>query len=200
MEELKQLKKKLLKKDLEIKKLRELTTKDPLTKLLNRKGFTELAQKLFEDAKFHAQNPEQRTHFVIDAFSILFFDIDNFKKINDTYGHETGDKILKFVTAVISEKLRTSDFIGRWGGEEIIVALVGAGEKDAYQKAEEIRKAIKSRVKIPNFPQLTVTVSVGVAQLKENPSLESLIKQADQAMYHAKQTGKDRVVRLSEIK
>lgn len=194
------LKKELHKKDLKIKELEQLITKDPLTKVLNRRGFVELAEKFIKETRFHKENPDQRTHFIIDSMSLIFMDIDNFKKINDTYGHEIGDKILKYVSSLVSEKLRISDFVGRWGGEEIVVALIGAGEKDANFKAEELRKAIKSRVKIPNFKDLVVTVSIGVAQQESGLSLENLIKRADKAMYQAKTTGKDKVVKFSSLK
>jgi len=192
------LKKELHKKDLEIKELQELVTKDPLTKLLNRRGFVELAEKFIKEVQFHKQNKDQRSHFIVDSMAIVFVDIDNFKKINDSFGHDVGDKILKYASLLMSEKLRISDFIGRWGGEEIVVALVGAGEKDAYQKAEEIRKAVKSRIKIPKIPDLEITLSIGVAELKPNESLENLIERADRAMYQAKTSGKDRVIRASE--
>ncbi|NIT04377.1 diguanylate cyclase [Candidatus Saccharibacteria bacterium] len=191
------LKKELHKKDRRIQELEKLVTTDPLTGILNRRGFTELAEKFLAEVSFHQKSPDQRSHFIIDSLSVMFFDIDNFKKINDTHGHEVGDKILQFVSSLIAEKLRASDFIGRWGGEEIVVALVGAQEKDAYQKAEEIRRAVKSRVKIPNAPDLTITVSVGVAELKGDEGLEKLVKKADNAMYKAKTTGKDRVVKAS---
>ena len=194
------LKKELHKKDLKIKELEQLITKDPLTKVLNRRGFVELAEKFIKETRFHKENPDQRTHFIIDSMSLIFMDIDNFKKINDTYGHEIGDKILKYVSSLVSEKLRISDFVGRWGGEEIIVALIGAGEKDANLKAKELRKAIKSRVKIPNFKDLVVTVSIGVAQQESGLSLENLIERADKAMYKAKTTGKDKVVKFSSLK
>lgn len=193
------LKKELLKRDLEIRKLTDLVATDPLTGLFNRRGFLELAKKLFNEASFAGKYPGRRQHFVIGSFAILFFDIDNFKKINDAYGHEVGDKLLKFVASVVASKVRSADFVGRWGGEEIVAALVGANERDAHLKAEEIRQAVKSRVRIPSHPELVVTVSAGVSSLEENISLEELIKRADRAMYQAKQQGRDRVVSFSEL-
>lgn len=198
--DVKDLKKEIRKRDLKIKELETLVSKDQVTGLYNRRGFLELADKLFRDVQFNRQHPDSREHFVIDAFSIIFFDIDNFKKINDTYGHKVGDQILRYVASIIEGKTRVSDFVGRWGGEEMVVALIGAEEKDAYLKAEEMRKAIRSRVKIPGYPELKVTVSVGVAELDGNSTLEEVIKKSDQAMYQAKKSGKDRVVKFSDLK
>lgn len=192
------LKKELHKKDKKIKELEKLVTTDPLTWILNRRGFSELTKRFIGEVKFQKENPNRRKRFVVDSLSLLFFDIDNFKKINDIHGHEVGDQILKYVSSVISEKLRASDFIGRWGGEEIVAALVGAQEEGAYRKGEEIRKTIKSRVKIPTLKDLKVTVSVGVAELQSGESLEDVVKRADQAMYKAKTEGKDKVVKSSE--
>ena len=197
---LKELKTELKKRDLKIRELEALVAKDPLTGLYNRRGFLELANKLFKDIQYSRSHPNNREHFIIDSFSVLFFDIDDFKKINDTYSHKIGDQILKFVSSLIQEKVRISDFVGRWGGEEIVVALIGARENDAFSKAEEIRKAVKSRIRIPGRPALKVTVSVGVAELDGNLNLEDLIKKADEAMYYAKTHDKDQVVKFSQLK
>ena len=197
-QELKQLKQELHKKDFEIKQLRGLVTKDPLTGLYNRRGFEEEVTHLIKDVSFAKENPEARKHFYIDSISILFFDIDNFKKLNDTHGHKIGDQVLQQVSQIIRQKVRDIDFIGRWGGEELVVALVGSHENDAFRKAEEIRKAVKSRVKAGKE---TITVSIGVAELKDEFDLESLVKLADKAMYVAKHDrGNDNVVKFSELK
>lgn len=196
--ELKKLKQELYRKDLEIRELKSLVNKDSLTGLSNRRGFEEEVRHLVKDVIFAKENPEARKHFYIDSISIIFFDIDNFKKFNDTYGHKTGDQVLKQISQIISQKVRSIDFVGRWGGEELVVALIGSHEEDAYLKAEEIRRAIKSRVKIKGEK---VTVSIGIAELKSKLDFEDLIKQADKAMYAAKkERGKDNVVRFSEIK
>lgn len=200
-DEIKKIKSELHKKSLEIKRLKNLVVKDELTGLYNRRGFKEEVEKFFKDVLFIKQNPSLRKHVFIDELSVLFLDIDNFKKVNDTYGHKTGDNVLKFVSSIISQKVRILDRVGRWGGEEIVIALIGANEEDAYQKAEEIRKAIKSRVKIPIHPDLTVTVSCGAATLETGlSSLDELVQRADKAMYEAKHNrGKDNTVKFSEL-
>ena len=200
MEDVKKLKAELRQRDLKIKELETLITKDPLTGLYNRRGFLELAQGIFKEVQYYQKTGKRnRTHFYVDSISILFFDIDHFKKINDTYGHDVGDKVLKFVSLLINNKMRASDFVGRWGGEEIVVMLLGAKEKDAFLKAEEIRKAIKSRVKVPGHKDLKVTISVGVAELDHHPTLEDIIKSADKALYAAKKGGRDQTVKYENL-
>lgn len=202
IEEIKELKQKLHRKDLEIKELKSIATKDPLTGLFNRRGFEEEVGRLIKDIIFAKENPETRKHFYIDSISILFFDIDNFKKLNDTYGHKAGDQVLRQVAQIIRQKIRGIDFAGRWGGEELVVALVGSHEGDAYNKAEEIRKAVKSRVQVGSSSgQNSVTVSIGVAELENKINLDDLVKNADKAMYEAKhERGKNNTVKFSELK
>lgn len=197
-EETKQLKQELHKKDLQIKELQILVIKDPLTGLYNRRGFEEGVSRLIKDIDFPRKNPEARKHFYIDSISVIFFDIDNFKKLNDEYGHKVGDQVLRHVSQIIRQKIRSIDFAARWGGEELVVALIGSHEEDAWRKAEEIRKAVKSRVKIKDR---NTTLSAGVASLNESANLEELLKRADKAMYEAKHDrGKDNTVKFSELK
>ena len=196
-DDLRELKQKLHKKDLRIKELEELATKDPLTGFYNRRGFEEETARLAKDINFSKKNPETRKHFYIDSMSLLFFDIDNFKSVNDQYGHKAGDQVLQQVSQIIRQKVRNIDVIGRWGGEELVAALVGSHEEDAYRKAEEIRKAIKSRVKAGDRE---ITVSVGVSSLDESETFDELVKNADKAMYVAKrERDKNNTVRYSEI-
>ena len=197
-EELKELKQELHKKDLRIKELEGLATKDPLTGFYNRRGFEEEVGRLVKDIYFFKKNPATRKHFYIDSLSLLFFDIDDFKSVNDQYGHKAGDQVLQQISQIIRQKVRNIDIVGRWGGEELVAALVGSHEEDAFRKAEEIRKAIKSRVKINDRE---MTVSVGVSSLDESETFEELLKYADQAMYVAKkERGKNNTVRASELK
>lgn len=198
MDNLRELKIELHKKDIEIKKLKSLVTQDELTGLYNKRGFKDMLGRIFESASFAMKRPQERKYFQIEALSLLFLDIDNFKKINDAHGHKTGDHVLRYIAEIILQKVRSIDIAARWGGEEIVVALVGAGEGNAYHKAEEIRKAVRRRVRIPSQAVVPTTVSIGVAQLEENVTLDDLVKRADQAMYEAKNTGKDKTVKYSD--
>lgn len=197
-EEIKKLKQEIYKRDIQIRELQKLATKDPLTGLYNRRGFEEEVGRMIKDVVYSREHPEARRHFNVDSISILFFDIDNFKKLNDAYGHKIGDQTLQRVAQIITSKVRAVDFVGRWGGEEIVAALVGTDEDEAYKKAEQIRTAVKSRVKAKED---AVTVSIGAASFEDSVTLEEIIKRADRAMYEAKHNrGKDNTVRFSELK
>lgn len=195
-DEFQKLKQDLHKKDLEIEELKKLVTKDVLTGLSNRRGFEEQVSPLIKDVLYSKQNLYARKHFYIDSISLLFLDTDDFKNINDEFGHKVGDQVLQQTSEIIKKKIRNIDFCGRWGGEEFVIAFVGSREEDAYRKAEEIRKTIRSRVRINDRP---VTVSIGVAELLPEGNLEELIIQADRAMYEAKHRGKDNTVKYSEL-
>lgn len=184
----------------EIEHLKQLVHKDELTGVLNRRGVREEFGRFFNEALYTKAHPEQRKNIVIKDLSVIFFDIDNFKKINDTYGHDEGDRVLKAVAHTLSHHVRDIDAVGRFGGEEFVVALLGADESQAYAKGEEIRTTISEHVGIQENEQ--VTVSVGVASLKASnaETLEQLIGYADKAMYEAKRNrGKNNTVRHSEL-
>lgn len=127
-----------------------------------------------------------------ECISIIMFDIDYFKKVNDVYGHQYGDKSLERVAECIKSKVRNRDIVGRYGGEEFLVILPKQNLEDAYEIAEKIRKRIKNLV-FEN-EELKVTISGGVAQLEtgiETP--EKLVKKADELLYKAKAKGRDRI-------
>lgn len=179
----------------EIERLKKLVYEDELTKILNRRGFFKLAEPLFKEIKFIKSNPNRRKNLKITNLSVLLLDIDNFKKINDTYGHLVGDKALVTVASLIKERLRDIDLIGRYGGEEIVIFLLGANKNSAYNVAEEIREKIFSTpIKVKSNKKINISVSIGVAELTKEKKLEELIKKADQAMYRAKKSGKNKTV------
>lgn len=184
----------------EIEELHSLVYRDELTGALNRRGIKDEFGDLFDEARFSKEHGQLRKGVIIADFSIVFIDLDNFKKINDTYGHDEGDRVLKAVANVLNHHIRGIDAVGRLGGEEFVVALLGAGEDAAYAKAQEIRKAFSTEVVVNgDYP---ITASMGVASLHHSASqtLDELIEYADKAMYEAKtKRGKDNVVRYSEL-
>ena len=126
-----------------------------------------------------------------DTFSIIYFDIDNFKQINDKNGHDVGDHILKEFTSVIKHHIPPSGLFGRWGGEEFIIILKNYTLMEAKQLAEELRNVIENH----SFGYVKyLTSSFGVSSFQENDNPQTLIKRADQALYMAKHYGKNNVI------
>ena len=164
---------------------------DALTKLNNRRGFQELTQPIWQNI-IRAKRDT----------AIVLIDIDFFKRFNDQYGHDVGDKVLVNVAQCIEKTSRKGDVCARWGGEEFIILLPETSEKQAILQAERIRSAIEMlEINIIQLP-LSITASIGVAGTKESifegeplslNSLEPMINQADRALYIAKQKGKNQV-------
>jgi len=153
---------------------------DQLTGLYNRNHLVDEGERKFSRAL--RQN---------DKLSIMMIDIDHFKAVNDTYGHLTGDLVLKDVASVLVQDKRTEDFSARFGGEEFIIVLEGCSKEDAKEKAEALRKKIEEL----NPENIKVTASFGISELsKEHRSFESLLRDADSALYGAKNNGRNCVV------
>ncbi|MFZ5572013.1 MAG: GGDEF domain-containing protein [Thermodesulfobacteriota bacterium] len=127
------------------------------------------------------------------SFSICIFDLDDFKQINDTRGHETGDLVLRTVAQAVQQSLRTVDCIARYGGEEFILVLPNAGSDDAGICAERVRSLVEQLVFACRPDPLQVTISLGVAEHRFGESVAETIRRADKALYHAKASGKNRV-------
>ncbi len=127
-------------------------------------------------------------------FAILFLDIDFFKKVNDTYGHDAGDKVLTKIAKTISLNIRKNDFVGRYGGEEFVVILRDISEESMIQIAEKIRILIRGTDILFDDKLINVTVSIGCSYYREGLSQEEFLKEADANMYKAKETGRDKVV------
>jgi diguanylate cyclase (GGDEF)-like protein len=153
---------------------------DQLTGLYNRNHLVDEGERKFSRAV--RQN---------DKLSVMMIDIDHFKAVNDTYGHLTGDLVLKEVASLLVQDKRTEDFSARFGGEEFIIVLEGCSKEDAKEKAETLRKKIEK-----STPEdIEVTASFGVSELsKEHSSFESLLRDADSALYAAKNSGRNCVV------
>ncbi|WPL15199.1 Stalked cell differentiation-controlling protein [Thiorhodovibrio winogradskyi] len=157
--------------------MRELATTDPLTGLSNRRHFIEVAE--------HDLARTQRT---AAPLTLILADLDYFKRINDNYGHQTGDRVLRDVASVLNDLSRKSDLIARWGGEEFVILLPGAARAGAMAFAERLRQLIAT---LESVPGQAVTLSQGLTAYRQGDSLDSLLKRADTALYRAKHRGRD---------
>lgn len=153
---------------------------DTLTEIANRMKFDEVLKYSVDRAKRY--NIE---------LSVILFDIDNFKKVNDTYGHLIGDDVLKKIVQIGKENIRESDLIARWGGEEFMILQTDIPSKEALVLAERLRQAIESHI----FKDVgKVTASFGVATFRNDEKTDSFLKRVDDALYSAKTSGKNKVV------
>lgn len=178
----------------EISELRAQINTDELTQILNRRGLMAYLAAISREVSFQLKNPGKRRSVVIKALSIIMIDIDHFKEINDNYGHQAGDVVLQGVAAVIDDFVRGIDVVGRYGGEEIMVGLVGAESKDAQRIAEDLRAKIEQHEFSHDQRKIKLTASFGVATLSPSQKLNELIAEADSALYEAKNSGRNRVV------
>lgn len=158
--------------------------RDSLTRLLNRRFIhTVLSREIAL---------QQREGAI--GFAILLLDLDHFKAVNDTYGHAAGDAVLQKIAAVISDTVRPSDFVFRYGGEEILLVLVEVDRRAAWQVAENIRSKVEQTyIQLTNEQQISITVSIGCALAKDKIDYELVIAEADKALYGAKNNGRNRV-------
>jgi len=166
------------------KQLEEASCTDPLTGMYNRRFFFEHLKTKFAESNRDAKK----------CLSVLMIDLDHFKNINDTYGHQAGDLALKEVAETIKRNLRASDVLARYGGEEIVILLPDTEKHGAAIAAEKIRRAIESARIIHEGKTIPVTASIGIGQ--HNITMESetnLLAEADQNVYRAKENGRNRV-------
>jgi diguanylate cyclase len=173
--------------NVELKEVKTKAMTDGLTKAYNREAFDSYIRKIV-DRNMIKQSP----------FSLLLLDIDDFKKINDTYGHQIGDRVLVALVKKCTEFIRDEDFLARYGGEEFVIVLPGASLRNALKKAQRLRKAIAgthySTDKEKGGKGLSITVSIGASSFSKKDSVSTVIGRSDQALYQAKRTGKNRVV------
>lgn len=165
------------------RELRKLASKDGLTQLLNRQAFEIISEKLLADSRRHQQ-----------SLSVMIADIDFFKRINDSYGHQTGDIVLKHVAQTLKEGVRESDVVCRWGGEEFALFLPKCALKDAERIAEKIRERVESLALHDDSYTIPVTISIGVAEYQATENLNDVVARADKALYRAKAGGRNQVV------
>ena len=163
-------------------KFEELASTDPLTKVLNRRKFDEMAQFEFDKAKRYKR-----------PLSFIIIDIDDFKKINDKYGHQVGDKVLIAVADEIKKNIRKTDIFARFGGEEFVILAPETDIAGAKRLAEKLRKIIEN---MSVEPVKRITASFGATEVKESDkSIDDLYRRADKALYDAKDSGKN-IVRV----
>lgn len=170
------------------KEANRLARTDALTGLLNRRGFEERANQYLAELHRHRI-----------PCSIVLFDLDHFKQINDRFGHAAGDRILKAVACTLRPLLRTSDTLGRWGGEEFVIGLQHMNAAQALCFAERIRQAIASvsLVDTTGVTLPTVTASLGISSMNEaDSSPDTALERADRALYQAKAGGRNQAISL----
>lgn len=161
------------------KELKEIALTDKLTGIFNRQSFEMDSSNLISNSLKKSE-----------IFSLMMFDIDNFKNVNDTYGHHTGDLVIKEVVSITKNRLNKNHKIYRWGGDEFIVLLENEGIRESYTISELLRKDIESN---KFLKELKVTVSIGVVEYMQENEIDSLLKKVDQLMYKSKEKGKNRV-------
>ena len=163
----------------------ERTVRDALTGLYNRSYFLDQVGPLAEFGAVRGL-----------GLALILLDIDHFKRINDTYGHDAGDAVLREVANVLRESTRPEDLVARHGGEEFVIALPVAAPDHALDRAERIRSGLAGRRINANGRSLRVTASIGLAYAPPTRSqtIRALISQADESLYRAKRSGRDRVV------
>ena len=158
--------------------LRFISERDQLTKIYNRRSFESKLAQAFEEE-----------HKDKGGFGLIMFDIDHFKKVNDTYGHQVGDAVLTTIAKAIKEVIREDDFFARWGGEEFMLIV----KTQKTQELQLIVSKIQERIKATNFsPVPSVTLSFGLAIVKKEETKENFLKRIDNALYEAKENGRNR--------
>jgi diguanylate cyclase (GGDEF)-like protein/PAS domain S-box-containing protein len=167
------------------KELKRLSEVDPLTGAYNRNKYKEIIGKEMDRAKRHKY-----------PLSAIMTDVDFFKAINDTYGHVTGDEVLKDIVSLIMKNIRSEDYLIRWGGEEFLIIAPYASLNNAYLLAEKLR--IQAELQYFSSKGIMITLSFGIAELIENENEISFIKRADNALYKAKNSGRNRSIIFDE--
>ena len=163
--------------------LYESATRDPLTHAINKRGFEEAFVKEYGFARRHGR-----------ALSLMTFDVDHFKRVNDTHGHPVGDYVLRRLAQVVTASIRAEDLFARVGGEEFVVLLRDIGPENAFECADRLRRSIEQTLFETGGARIPVTISAGVATLQAgHPSHQALLEAADRALYEAKGSGRNRV-------
>ena len=171
-------------------KLREQAIRDPLTNLFNRRYLEETLDRELSRAA--------RENYPV---CVIMIDLDHFKRVNDTHGHEAGDLVLKAIAGALAEFSRRGDFACRFGGEEFVIAMPNMGLQTAYERAENLRQSL-NLLRVPyEADNLSVTISMGIACYPENGrSRQALLRAADQALYAAKEAGRNHILVYDQLR
>ncbi len=162
-----------------------------LEKLALLDRLTQLANRHYLEREIEARFKEMQRHGLL--FAILFIDIDHFKMVNDTYGHDVGDRVLKFVANTLVANSRPFDLFGRWGGEEFIGVIRNIDADGIILLGNRMRVLIEHSYLLHNSTKLSVNVSIGATLAREDDTLESMIKRADTLLYESKRQGRNRL-------
>ena len=168
-----------------VKRVKELENKasiDPLTKVYNRRALDSYLNAFLE----HTNQKELAMH-------LFMIDVDNFKKINDNYGHLIGDKVLIFLANLLKKTLRDGDKVFRYGGEEFVIVLNRITDEGCKLVADRLLDLVRNNKLLSQNEQIAVTMSIGATQYKPGDTIETLIQRADEALYLAKKSGKDQL-------
>ncbi len=172
-----------LSKQVKIEKLKTAAVIDPLTGCYNRREFINQLKRNIAGAIRHKNN-----------LSLFMFDLDHFKKINDTYGHPAGDKVLQEISSLVKQNIRIDDIFVRYGGEEFIVILPETDKAKAIELADRLRSKIAKKIIDHNNDTIKVSASFGVAQMNQSADMEKIIQDADTMLYKAKFNGRNIVM------
>lgn len=157
----------------------KVAEKDELTQIYNRSKFNTMLSLALRNAEIYNE-----------SFTIILFDIDHFKQVNDSYGHNVGDQVLMQLASLVKSQLRSQDTFARWGGEEFVILSESATHSEAHSLAERLRKTIET---FPFDKVEKITCSFGLTECEKNDTATSILKRADDALYEAKKSGRNRV-------
>lgn len=166
-------------------RIRDMANRDYLSGLYNRRFFFEIAESLYQNARRHGA-----------GFAAAMFDIDDFKRINDTYGHGAGDAVIQAISSLFNANIRKADVIARFGGEEFCLLLHCAAAEDAYAVVDKLRLLVEQNQFKHGDEDIPVRVSAGLTTAL-GESLHEMLERADEALYKAKRSGKNRTVEIS---
>jgi diguanylate cyclase (GGDEF)-like protein/PAS domain S-box-containing protein len=162
-----------------------------LEKLALLDGLTQLANRRYLDRELESRLEEMNRYEI--PFGILFMDLDDFKAINDRYGHDTGDKVLQFVAGTFSANSRPFDLYGRWGGEEFVGIIRNVNTANLKHMGQRLRRLVEKSFVFVDGEKLKVTISIGATMAVENDTVHTLFQRADGLMYQSKAAGKNRL-------